>query len=260
MHKNNFDILILSSHSNPRSNAPINHAAYCQRHGYRYLFDATPYPINSAYDQKLFSIKNNLRAAEWLLWVDDDVFFTQHARNLDFLIDQCVGFDILICNSPVNKKGQMTLINSGAMLIRNCDTSFTLIDNSLNTDIEQVRKWWLPEYGLFTSGDQDRLFYQFQNNPIAKDRVKITDFHTFNARPYHVRSHFDEFFALHFCGDIDKLKEVEHFSTKYNVDRFLLGHQRDSEPFKSSSFFYKLKRKKSLRGRLKELLRGTRPK
>ena len=53
-------ILILSSHNRPSLSSPVNHQRYAQRHGHGDLFDATPYPLTSPYDQKLWSIISNL--------------------------------------------------------------------------------------------------------------------------------------------------------------------------------------------------------
>jgi hypothetical protein len=61
-------LLVLSSHSRPSVPGPVNHRAYCVRHGYPYLFDATPYELRTPYDQKLVSVLSKLERTnvEWL--------------------------------------------------------------------------------------------------------------------------------------------------------------------------------------------------
>lgn len=77
---------ILSSHTHPRLASPVNHQCYAGRHGYGYLFDVTPYPVASPYDQKLHAILRALDGMpddDVLVWIDDDAYFMQLDRPLD---------------------------------------------------------------------------------------------------------------------------------------------------------------------------------
>lgn len=76
-------VLILSSHSDPRQPAPVNHQCYAARHGYGYLFDATPDHLASPCDQKLRAVSNALgllRDDDVLVWIDDDAYTMQLDR------------------------------------------------------------------------------------------------------------------------------------------------------------------------------------
>lgn len=118
---NSSDILILSSHTDPKFTAPVNHVLYSRRHGYGYLFDVTPYPLASKYDQKLWSITENMKRsrAAWIMWVDDDAYFMDHSVRLETFLPTDDGIDFIICRSPISSRGKWSLVNAGLFFVRN---------------------------------------------------------------------------------------------------------------------------------------------
>ena len=100
------EVLVLSGHTRPGSPAPINHRVYCDRHGYAYAFDSTPYNIASVYDHKLRAVIANLKRAAWIAWFDDDAYFMNHAIELARFIPTDSSVDFVFCNSPIRADWQ----------------------------------------------------------------------------------------------------------------------------------------------------------
>jgi hypothetical protein len=228
-------ILVLSSHTKPSSTGPINHQAYCLRHNYDYLFDATPYPLSSPYDQKLQSIIHNLHKADWVMWLDHDAYFMNHQVKLESFLDS--ESDFIFCNSPVTPSGDWTVLNSGVFFVRNTPFSRSLLIEALNTNIQTVREWWQKEkQGLFTNSEQDRLVYQFTTKDLLGTKVRIVEYTLFNARTSDFHQRPDEKFIVHFCGFGDKAFPMLRFQKKFGLDQFLL--QNNPKPEYRWSVFY----------------------
>jgi hypothetical protein len=229
-------ILVLSSHTKPSSTGPINHQLYCRRHGYNYLFDATPYPLSSPYDQKLQAIINNLHAADWLMWLDHDAYFMNQDVKLESFLD--AQSDFIFCNSPVNSSGQWTVLNSGVFFVRNTIFARALLVQAIDTDIQLVRGWWNEEkHGLFTNSEQDRLVYQFTTQCLLGTKVRIVEYNLFNSRPHEYRQRPDENFILHFCGFSDKVGPILEFQKRFGLDRFLLLNNDPKVEYRWSVFY-----------------------
>lgn len=236
-------ILVLSSHTQPGLTAPINHQIYCAKHGYDYLFDATPYPIQSIYDQKIKAVSCNLPHCDWLLWIDHDAYFMNHGIRLESFIEAYEKHDMIFCKSPVNARTsewttEWTLLNSGVFLVRNSSQNQILIEQMLNTDLQMVEEWWdKDKYGAFTKGDQDRIVYQLAIQNLLNSKVKILEHSAFNARPRDFQDRADEHFVVHFCGFQRKIAAIEQFRKKFRLNRFLVPEAVAIENFQWSVFF-----------------------
>jgi hypothetical protein len=237
--KGKFGVFIISSHSRPTMTAPINHQIYAERHGYDYLFDVTPYRLNSKYDQKFKSILSNLHRADWLMWLDEDAYIMDHSLTLDRFIPDDSTTQFVFCNSPVNQQGESTALNSGVFFIRNTQEAKSLLIEALEVDIVTVRQWWdSQKYGLFTNGDQDKIVYVFAKHGLIGSVVKIAPFTAFDARVYHFNKTPDQHFICHFCGFDDKQTAVRRIQRKFALNAYLLsnGEMDKLEAFETSLF------------------------
>lgn len=218
-------IQILSSHSNPRLAAPVNHQVYAGRHGYRYLFDATPYPLRSRYDQKLHAIIGALERMpddDVLAWVDDDVYFMQLDRPLaEFAPDGVLS----VCHSPVNPTGGWSRINSGVMLIRAGRPARDLFGAALDTPFDDVRVWWDEDvHGnvCIDGGDQERLLFQIDRLGLEA-QVAFHPAEAFNARVYHFTERADQHFTCHAASHTYKPAVLAEMRRRFpQLDQYLL--------------------------------------
>lgn len=220
------NVLILSSHSNPKTSGPVNHQVYAMRHGYDYLFDMTPLALKTPYDQKLDVIARTMRRTrcDWIVWIDDDAYFMQLDKPITDFLPKNDTVDFVICRSPVNLQGIWSYINSGVVIIRNCKQALLIVEEALHLSMSQVEAWWDAEkYGHFVAGgDQERLTYVFENNPLCKDAVTIHDHTEFNSRAYHFTRSADELFVCHLASHRDKAVPLAMMMERFGLDIHLL--------------------------------------
>ncbi|MDX6806964.1 putative nucleotide-diphospho-sugar transferase [Terrihabitans rhizophilus] len=221
-------VLVLSSHTKPGSPAAINHAVYCERHGYDYLFDATPYRLLSPFDQKTMAAIGVLKRsrAEWVFWVDDDAFFMDHSKTLEAIIEGAGSADFIFCRSPVNLKGQWSYINAGLYFVRNTPRAIEVLEDVLSADGKAVRDWWdADRFGMYTTlnSDQEAFVYVLERRGMLNtSAVAILDHLAFNARPYHFTKRHDENFICHLASHTDKYVPWADMRSRFGLDRYLL--------------------------------------
>jgi hypothetical protein len=233
-------ILVLSSHTRPDLSTPINHQIYCSRHGYDYLFDATPYPVKTGFDQKLKSVISNLGRADWLVWLDSDVYIMDQSIPLEKFLPAGDEVDFVFCNSPVNEKGQWTQLNSGVFFVRNTPRAHALMDEVFHTDLAEVRAWWRDkELGMFTNGDQDKFVYTFARYGLIGTGVRVLEYSECNSRIYEFTQAADQHFICHFCGVDEKMEAIGKFRKRFDLDAYLLpnGKVQYPESIRRSMFY-----------------------
>jgi hypothetical protein len=237
-------ILVLSSHTRPNTTAPINHALYCKKYGYDYLFDATPYSLKSPVDQKIHSALNALKRStcDWIFWIDDDAYFVDFDIPLDRFLPADPAVDFIFCKSPVNPQGLWTMINAGIYFVRNSPSAIALLSDVLAVDRKAVQAAWNPEmYGHYVSpgSDQARFTHLFVTRDMIGKSVQILDFSAFNSRVYHFHKSYDEHFICHLAASQDKYGQLSEMRTKFDLDQYLLPSNSglyDPVEFKSSVF------------------------
>lgn len=219
-------ILILSSHSKPKVSGPVNHQVYASRHGYDYLFDMTPLALATPYDQKLAVIARAMRRTkcDWVVWIDDDAYFMQMGRPITDFIPDDTAIDFIICRSPVNLQGVWSYINSGVMLIRNCERALAVVEEALRLPMSTVEAWWDREkHGHFVAGgDQERLTYLFLTDASLENAVSIHEHTDFNSRAYHFENAADDLFVCHLASHRDKSIPQADMMGRFGLDIHLL--------------------------------------
>lgn len=228
-------ILVLSAHTSPRTTAPINHAAYCDRHGYAYAFDVTPYRVTTGYDQKFCAILAHLHRADWMLWIDDDAFFTDLTTPLEHFLPSEPDVHLVFCDSPINMNGQWTLLNSGVFFIRSSQCARDLLLSAREADLSTVREWWKPELGLFTNGDQDQLVYTLTHSGQIDPAAEIRPHAEFNSRISQYASTATDHFICHLAGHVDKKAAVRSMQ-RFGLDQHMLPPGSAAD-YRHSMFF-----------------------
>ena len=91
-------IAIISYSTQLRYAAYINHQVYARTHGYDYIFDLAVEDEPNPYYAKLHKIRKFIGLYDYVLWVDDDAFFTQLQQPLAEALPMKA--HLTIANSP----------------------------------------------------------------------------------------------------------------------------------------------------------------
>ncbi len=214
-------ITLLSGGDRLRLRSAVNHRIYAAMHGFDYRIERGPYPelLNRFYF-KLEAVRQALAASDWVIWLDDDAFVTDFEQNTfaDLLARAEAGGKMLvIADSPTNVAGQWTLVNSGVWAIRSVPAAHDLLTLALSVTTEEVERWWRPEHGYFTKGDQDAMLWAIETGGF-RDSIDIVDHALINARPYEYGTSLTDRFICHFPGFSDKLLAVDQFAARFGLD------------------------------------------
>lgn len=216
--------LAIVSGSNPnRYRSHVNHAVYARLHGLPYHLDFRKYEgLQTPHFHKLRAILRVIDRYDWVLWLDDDAFFTDFSTDMRrFIQDVPPDVVMVACRSPINPEGGWTFLNSGVFFVRSCPEGRGLLEEALNTPKLTVEAAWRPEvYGMLTPGEQAHIIYVLHRNGLL-DRIRLHDFAEFNARPYHWPdgAPLDLHSIVHFPGSPgDRATAISVFAARFGLD------------------------------------------
>ena len=178
---------LISGGNPPRFRSHINHDIYAHRHALSYYRDNRTYPdLQTPHFHKLCAVLRVLDQYDWLLWLDDDAFFTDFEQDMRrFIRDVPEHIFFVVCRSPVNANGGWTFINSGVFFIRNNAAGRHLLTQALTVPKAEVVGQYQPEiYGGLTRGEQAHIIYVLHRQSLLNG-VRLHDWNAFNARPWH---------------------------------------------------------------------------
>lgn len=213
---------ILSGHyPGLRFNSQVNHKLYADRHDYRYVFNGAPERDRRLYFRKLETIARYLDLFDWVFWIDDDAYFTDHEIPLERFTGQSDGADLVICRSPSTKR-IFTKFSSGQFLLRNSPRAHALLAAALATDLTTVEAFWREDLGMFTRGDQDVLVYLSEvDRRFNGNFFRLLPHDAFNNRDFEYVASPTEHFLVHFTGK-DKPTAKRQFCTRLGCNAYLV--------------------------------------
>lgn len=205
-----------------RFNSHVNHAAYCQAHGYHYIDASSPGCDSRRYFRKVEMIESYLDLFDWVFWIDDDAYFTDFSKPLLDFLGMLDDQHMLICKSPSTKK-LFTKFSSGQFFLKNSPAAKEFLRLSRKVDLKFVRnKFWNKDLGFFSGGDQDAFIYLTETHPFfSKNFVKIIDHNHFNNRDFEFLKRPDEHFLVHFTGR-EKIKSKREFCARLALNRYIV--------------------------------------
>jgi glycosyltransferase involved in cell wall biosynthesis len=200
----------------------VNHRIYSQLMGWTYRHETGPFDgLRSPYYFKLAAVQALLPSADWVIWLDDDAYVTDfEGRDLAQLLESAAaeGFSMVIADSPRSADGRWTAINSGVFALRNTPESAELLRAAMSVTTDEVRNWWNDdEYGYFTNGDQDSLYWAIKTQGFDS-RVMIVSHDRINARPGMYQKTGSEHFICHFPGARDKKAAIGELAARLGRD------------------------------------------
>jgi hypothetical protein len=211
-----------------RYSSHVNHATYARLHGLVYHWDTKKRDgLKTPHFHKISAVLDVLDRHDWVLWLDDDAFFTDLSQDMRRFVDD-VPDDIFFvaCRSPINPQGGWTLLNSGVFFIRNSADGRRLLTETLSTTETEVNANWKPDiYGLLTSGEQDHIIHVLHRDGLL-GRIILHDWSAFNARPYHwpEGAPAELYPVVHFPGTPgDREEAIAAFAARFGRDATMIA-------------------------------------
>lgn len=192
--------VVSGRHPRTSFESDINHKFYCGLHGYCYIHCTWPTGAKNPYFNKIRYLKAYAPYFDYLFWIDDDAFFLDFEKSIDFLVPSGDEF-MSICRSP-DFKNIHTFISSGQFLLRCDDTGKNFLDAIEQVDLRVVSGWWREDLGFFSNGDQDAMIYLMQTDPRFSNFV-LHDYRRFNSRIENLENG-ESPFLIHFTGSAEK--------------------------------------------------------
>lgn len=237
----------------------VNHSIYAREHGLDYRLECGVDPqIHNKYHYKISIIRRLLPKYDWLMWIDDDAFFTDFSRDgvMD-LIEEAEAADsfLVIAEGAVEPNGFWSKINSGAFIMKNCEKSFRVLDAVLTDSLDEVSEWWDGERdGLYTNGDQDQLWW-FLNESGLVEETLIVGHSRLNSRMHYYQSSPADNFIMHFCGWPDRGVGTVMFARKFGLDQDLVPVELAEKynvgrrnPISSREYAFRLRKMRAISG------------
>ncbi|MFB2573269.1 hypothetical protein [Micrococcus sp. IITD107] len=220
------DICIVSGGDEIRYRSYVNHAAYARTHDLDYRLECgIGEGIVNKFYYKITAIERVLPRYDWVVWVDDDCYFTDFDSNAlheFFCQAEADGDFLVIAEGPVEPNGFWSTINTGVFALRRGPDADRLLTMMRDMDVPTVERAWNSEAdGTFTGGDQDVMTWALKyGEPELWDRTRVVGFRELNARPHHYSTSLKDAFICHFAGYPDKTMGVILFAERFNV-----GHE-----------------------------------
>lgn len=220
-------ICLVSGGDLVRSRSYVNHRIWAAEAGIDYRLEIGIAPgRRTPYDPKFTAIRNVLPRYSWIIWVDDDVYFTDwRPGRLLHLVDDAErsGLWGVLAQGPTEPGGHWSVINTGVMILRNDPRTFSVLDRAQYLDLAEARERWDEgRDGLFTHGDQDTIWTTVREDPDLFYGLRIVGHADLNSRPHLVGASPAEVLTVHFCGPGDKRARVARFAARFGMGQELV--------------------------------------
>ena len=221
------EICIVSGGDEVRYRSYVNHRIYAAEAGCDFRLEiGLGRPASTPYHYKFNLITQVLPRYRWIVYVDDDVYFTDwRPHRLVDLVNEAErrGLWGVIAEGPVEPSGVWSAINTGVMVLRNDARTRAVLDAARSMDIDELRLAWDSQSdGLFTSGDQDAVWATVKDDPELRGGLEVVSHDRLNSRPHLYRRDLDDALAVHFCGPGDKRANVARFAARFGMGQELV--------------------------------------
>lgn len=220
-------LCVVSGGSAIRYYSHLNQAVWAELHEVEHRVELSLTPdVPSPYWYKFLAIRRVLPHFEWVLWMDDDAYFTDWSNNtIAPLIAgaEAVGHYMVISEGAPELDGSWTKINSGVMLLRNERRSWHLLDVAADAEPSEIRRWWDEQRdGMFTNGDQDTIWWALSTQPELRDGFTITPHRALNSRAEYYTGSLSDAAIVHFPGPGDKELRIGRFARRFGLGKELV--------------------------------------
>lgn len=220
-------VTIVSGGSAVRYFTHLNHAVYAAEKGFSYRLEIALAPdVPSPYWYKFLAIRSVLKDSDWVLWMDDDAFFTDwHGDGIARMVTAAEHDNhfLVIAEGAPELDNTWTSINTGVMLLRNDPRTWRMLDLAATTTPAQVRTWWVDERdGMFTDGDQDTIWWALSTDNGLRGGFTIVPHRRLNSRAEYYGDDLADAAVVHFPGPGDKVLRMGRFARRFGLGRELV--------------------------------------
>lgn len=221
------DVALTSGGDEIRTRAYVNHRIHAAEAGFDYRLEiGLCEGAQTPYHYKFAVLEHVVPRYAWTVWLDDDVYFTDwEPGSLLRLIRAAedAGQWCVVAEGPVEPQGVWSAINTGVMALRNDVRTMTMLDRARNADLgDLARVWRADEWGLFTHGDQDAIWWAIVSDEKLRDGTRVVEHQKLNSRPHLIEQRPEEVLAVHFCGPGDKRARVARFGREFGMGQELV--------------------------------------
>ena len=147
---------------------------YAKKHGYDFIFQNITTDEKQAYFTRQEMLKKYLQKYDYVMWMDADAWFNNMEISLSTIFDEMKkGNKILACardHMTIPEKYHESYINSGVLIFKKDDKSFSLID-AWASPTNEIKDWMKCHTGL---NDQPFLCIQLLFNDTHRNSALIT--------------------------------------------------------------------------------------
>lgn len=220
-------IVVVSGGSAVRYLTHLNHAVFAEENGFSHRLELSIAPdVPSPYWYKFLAIRNVLKDFDWVLWMDDDAYFTDwHSDDVAMMVETAEdeGKFLVIAEGAPELDGTWTTINTGVMLLKNDPRTWRMLDLAAGATPAKVREWWVDDRdGFFTNGDQDTIWWALATNDQLANGFTIVPHRRLNSRAEYYGNDLADAAVVHFPGPGDKVLRMGRFARRFGLGRELV--------------------------------------
>ena len=207
-------VCVVSGGERVRFASHINHAIYARENGYDYRLQiGLTERAQNGYFLKLAVLERLLPFYDWILWIDDDAFFTdfdgEAIRRLITAAEAEGQFLVM------SRQIDATPFNTGVMLLQSVPAVQCLLRQALESDPLEVEIWWDPKAdGVFLSSDQEALWWAISKSGL-RSQVRIVEPRELNALPDCFLGEVSDLPVVHFYGSLFKELRIAEFGRRW---------------------------------------------
>jgi hypothetical protein len=158
-----------------------NKEAYCRRHGHRFVCRTDGFDMSRpAPWSKIPFIRQELDAADWVLWSDADALVMNGAVPVTRFVQDCA--DIVLSGDPWHG------LNTGHMLVRATDWSREFLERVYARTEFLNDSWW----------ENAAVIALYSEDPEVRRHIAVVPNKLFNAYPYPGGNYATGDFMVHF--------------------------------------------------------------
>lgn len=222
----NLSICIVSGGDEVRSRSYVNQAIYAREFNLDYRLEVAVAPgVNNPYFYKSTIVRRMVPLYDWILWIDDDVYFTDFERDgVRELVDRAEAGNkfMVFAENPLEPNGNWSGFNAGVFMLKNDPRTFRFLDMIVEENLQRADDWWdVEKHGTKSGGDQDIQLWALHQLGLY-DEALVVDHRELNSRWHYYPNSIQDAFLCHFCGHYDKNLSVALFGKRFGLGQELV--------------------------------------